>query len=174
MAFKLFKWYQTRRTVIRDKSNRLASTISKNFPFLLLLFFISSCWDQQKPKERPNILLIVADDMGYSDVGAYGGEISTPNIDGLAQAGLLFTQFHVAPNCGPTRGSMLTGVDFHKAGLGGNPEVLAENQKGKPGSKDGDYIEGINYKALYSLLCSPCGYLFLCVFCRCYSVFFQW
>lgn len=82
---------------------------------------------------RPNILLIVADDMGYSDVGAYGGEIATPNIDGLAKEGLLLTQFHVAPNCGPTRGAMLTGVDFHRAGLGGNPEVAAENQRGQPG-----------------------------------------
>jgi len=82
---------------------------------------------------RPNILLIVADDMGYSDAGAYGGEIATPNIDGLAKEGLLLTQFHVSPNCGPTRGSMMTGVDPHRAGLAGNPEVAAENQRGKPG-----------------------------------------
>jgi arylsulfatase len=78
------------------------------------------------------VLLIVADDLGYSDVGAFGGEIATPNIDGLARAGVLFTQFHVAPNCGPTRGSLLTGVDFHRAGMGGNPEVAADNQKGLP------------------------------------------
>jgi arylsulfatase len=83
--------------------------------------------------ERPNILLIVADDMGYSDVGAYGGEIATPNIDALADVGVQFTQFHVAPNCGPTRGAMLSGVDYHVAGLGGNPEVAAENQRGQPG-----------------------------------------
>jgi len=82
---------------------------------------------------RPNILLIVADDIGYSDVGAYGGEIATPNIDRLAEEGLLLTQFHVSPNCGPTRGSMMTGVDPHRAGLAGNPEVAAENQLGQPG-----------------------------------------
>ena len=82
--------------------------------------------------ERPNILLIVADDMGYSDAGAYGSEIATPNIDALAGEGILFSQFHVAPNCGPTRGAMLTGVDSHRAGLGGNPEVIADNQRDSP------------------------------------------
>ncbi len=81
---------------------------------------------------RPNILLIVADDMGFSDAGAFGGEMATPNIDGLAAEGVMFTEFHVAPNCGPTRGSLLTGVDYHRAGMGGNPEVAADNQKGVP------------------------------------------
>jgi len=86
-----------------------------------------------RPIERPNILLIVADDIGYTDVGAYGGEIATPNIDALAAAGVQLTQFHVAPNCGPTRGAMLSGVDYHIAGMGGNPEVAAGNQRGQPG-----------------------------------------
>ncbi len=81
---------------------------------------------------RPNILLIVADDMGFSDAGAFGGEMATPNIDALAAEGVMFTEFHVAPNCGPTRGSLLTGVDYHRAGMGGNPEVAADNQKGVP------------------------------------------
>ena len=84
----------------------------------------------QRGSERPNILLIVADDMGYSDAGVYGSEIQTPNIDGLARQGLLFTQFHVAPNCGPTRGAMLSGVDYHIAGLGGNPEVVLHGETG--------------------------------------------
>lgn len=82
--------------------------------------------------QRPNILLIVADDMGFSDAGAFGGEMATPNIDTLAAEGVMFSEFHVAPNCGPTRGSLMTGVDFHRAGMGGNPEVAAENQKGSP------------------------------------------
>ena len=85
------------------------------------------------PLARPNILLIVADDLGYSDVGVFGSEISTPNIDALAAEGMMLTQFHVFPNCGPTRGAMMTGVDPHRAGMGGNHEVAAENQKGKPG-----------------------------------------
>ena len=82
---------------------------------------------------RPNILLIVADDIGYSDVGAFGSEIQTPHIDALAAEGVALTQFHVSPNCGPTRGAMMTGVDPHRAGLGGNHEIAAPNQKGKPG-----------------------------------------
>lgn len=97
--------------------------------------------DDNKPKSgnggagssRPNILLIVADDLGYSDIGPFGSEISTPNIDALAAEGVTLTQFHVFPNCGPTRGAMMTGVDPHRAGLGGNPEVAAANQKGQPG-----------------------------------------
>ena len=87
---------------------------------------------QNEDLRRPNILLIVADDMGFSDAGAFGSEISTPNINGLAAEGVMFTEFHVAPNCGPTRGSLLTGVDYHRAGMGGNPEVAADNQKGLP------------------------------------------
>ena len=87
----------------------------------------------RSPNARPNILLIVADDMGYSDVGAFGSEIATPNIDALAAEGMMLTQFHVSPNCGPTRGAMMTGVDPHRAGMGGNHEVAAANQKGQPG-----------------------------------------
>ena len=67
------------------------------------------CWSAKKTDKRPNILLIMADDMGYSDIGCYGGEIPTPNIDALAARGLRFTQFY---NCGrscPTRASLLTG-----------------------------------------------------------------
>jgi len=93
---------------------------------------VSKSTDDEGPADRPNILLIVADDMGYSDAGAYGSEIATPNIDALASEGIQLTQFHVAPNCGPTRGAMLTGVDSHRAGLGGNPEVIADNQRGSP------------------------------------------
>ena len=85
------------------------------------------------PLVRPNILLIVADDLGYSDVGAFGSEIATPNIDALAVEGMMLTQFHVSPNCGPTRGAMMAGVDPHRAGMGGNHEVAAANQKGQPG-----------------------------------------
>ena len=104
---------------------------------LALLAALAACGAPSAPvatsvEQRPNILLIVADDLGFSDVGVFGSEISTPNIDGLARAGILFTQFHVAPNCGPTRGSLLTGMDYHRAGLGGNSGVAAPNQEGLP------------------------------------------
>jgi arylsulfatase A-like enzyme len=82
--------------------------------------------------DRANILLIVADDLGYSDLGIYGSEIDTPALNALATEGILLSQFHVAPNCGPTRAAMLTGVDYHRAGIGGNVEVSADNQKGLP------------------------------------------
>ena len=67
---------------------------------------------------RPNIVLIMADDMGFSDIGCYGGEISTPNLDRLAAGGLRFTQFYNAARCCPTRASLLTGLYPHQAGIG--------------------------------------------------------
>ncbi len=67
---------------------------------------------------RPNILLIMADDMGYSDIGCYGGEIDTPNLNRLAANGLRFTQFYNAARCCPTRASLLTGLYPHQAGIG--------------------------------------------------------
>jgi len=68
---------------------------------------------------RPNILLILADDLGYSDLGCYGGEIRTPQLDALAQNGLRFTQFYNCARCCPSRASLLTGVYSHQAGVGG-------------------------------------------------------
>jgi len=68
---------------------------------------------------RPNILLIVADDLGYADLGAYGGDIQTPTIDALAARGVLFTQFHTAPYCAPTRSMLLSGNNNHVAGMAG-------------------------------------------------------
>lgn len=82
---------------------------------------------------RPNFLVILADDLGYSDVGAYGGEISTPNIDGLARQGLMFTSFYAAATCSPTRAMLLSGVDHHRAGVGAMMEHIAPNQRGQPG-----------------------------------------
>jgi arylsulfatase len=65
--------------------------------------------DSMGAAEPPNILLIMADDLGYSDLGCYGGEISTPNLDSLASHGLQFTQFYNTGRCWPTRGALLTG-----------------------------------------------------------------
>ncbi|MEZ5399402.1 MAG: arylsulfatase [Bryobacteraceae bacterium] len=67
---------------------------------------------------RPNILLIMADDMGFSDLGCYGGEISTPNIDALAKRGVRFRQFYNTARCCPTRASLMTGLYAHQAGVG--------------------------------------------------------
>jgi len=92
-----------------------------------------SCTLAQAQKQKPNILLIVADDAGYADLGSFGSEISTPNLDALASVGIRFTQFSVSATCSPSRSMMLTGADSHIAGLGNMAEFMAPNQKGKPG-----------------------------------------
>lgn len=68
--------------------------------------------------QRPNIILILADDMGYSDIGCYGGEIDTPNIDALAGSGIRFTQMYNTARCCPSRASLLTGLNPHQTGVG--------------------------------------------------------
>ena len=73
---------------------------------------------QPSGAKRPNIVLIMADDMGFSDIGCYGGEIDTPNIDALARGGLRFTQCYNTGRCCPTRASLLTGLYPHQAGIG--------------------------------------------------------
>src|SRR6188474_2049369 len=71
-----------------------------------------------KAATRPNILVIMADDLGYSDIGCYGSEIATPNLDGLARSGVRFTQFYNTARCCPTRAALLTGLYPHQAGIG--------------------------------------------------------
>ncbi|MDB5393354.1 MAG: arylsulfatase [Rhodospirillales bacterium] len=83
--------------------------------------------------KRPNFLVIVADDLGFSDIGAFGGEISTPNLDRLAYAGLRLTDFHSAPACSPTRAMLMTGTDHHIAGIGTMLEVTIPGFQGAPG-----------------------------------------
>lgn len=71
-----------------------------------------------RPDDRPNIVLIMADDLGYSDIGCYGSEIRTPNLDALAENGLRFTQFYNTARCCPTRAALMTGRYSHQAGVG--------------------------------------------------------
>lgn len=87
----------------------------------------------QAKERRPNLLVIVADDLGYSDLGAFGGEIRTPNLDKLALNGIRLAGFHTAPTCSPTRSMLLSGTDNHRAGLGTMAEMIRPNQQGKPG-----------------------------------------
>jgi len=88
--------------------------------------------EESKPA-RPNLLIIVTDDPAYSDLGAFGGEIGTPNLDALALSGVRFTNFEVSPTCSPTRVMLMTGNDNHEAGLGNMAELLTANQRGKRG-----------------------------------------
>ncbi len=93
------------------------------------------CTETQKNTavdHRPNILLIVADDLGYADLGIYGGDIDTPNIDSLAREGVLFTRFHTAPVCSPTRAMLLSGNNNHVAGIArqGTDGLAGESMRG--------------------------------------------
>ncbi|QDU61426.1 Arylsulfatase [Planctomycetes bacterium Pan216] len=86
--------------------------------------------------DRPNIVLIMADDMGFSDIGCYGGEIETPTLDRLAREGLRFTQFYNTGRCCPTRASLLTGLHPHQTGIGhmtNDPRGPKSNDRGLPG-----------------------------------------
>ncbi|MBK0403966.1 arylsulfatase [Adhaeribacter sp. BT258] len=82
---------------------------------------------------QPNFLLIVVDDMGYSDCEPFGGEIRTPNLQQLADHGVRFRHFHVSSLCAPTRSMLLSGCDNHHAGLGAMPTMHATNQYMQPG-----------------------------------------
>ena len=84
-------------------------------------------------QERPNILLVMADDIGWTDLGSFGSEIDTPNLDALAEQGVKFTGFYASVSCSPTRSMLLSGTDNHIAGLGNMGELLLPVQIGKPG-----------------------------------------
>lgn len=99
----------------------------------ILAFGPSILVQAQIPNQRPNILLVAGDDMGWTDLGSFGSEIETPNLDELARRGVMFTDFHTSVSCSPTRSMLLSGTDNHLAGLGNMGELLAPEQKGKPG-----------------------------------------
>ena len=83
----------------------------------LFLFTLGQVLSGQAVKQ-PNIVIIMADDMGFSDIGCYGSEIKTPTLDKLAENGLRFSQFYNTSRCCPTRASLLTGMYQHQAGIG--------------------------------------------------------
>jgi arylsulfatase len=96
------------------------------------LFAVAPPIQAQQPK-KPNIVMIVADDMGFADLGSYGSEIRTPNLDAIAKAGVRFTNFYTHASSSPTRSMLLTGVDTHLNGLGNMDEWTAPNQLGVDG-----------------------------------------
>src|SRR5690606_1116775 len=87
----------------------------------------------QEAAKPPNIVYILADDLGYSDIGVFGGEIPTPNLDRLARAGMLLTDFHTSMTCAPTRAMLMSGMDNHRAGLGVQGASNRDDQRGQPG-----------------------------------------
>lgn len=101
--------------------------------FTLILSGVSVFAVGQPVSPTPNVLLIVVDDVGFTDLGSFGGEIETHNLDKLAYQGMRLTNFYAAQTCSPTRAMLLTGADNHLVGLGNMHEELSSNQKGKPG-----------------------------------------
>ena len=101
--------------------------------FKLLLLFFSLFPLSIHSDDKPNIVLILIDDLGLTDIQAYGGEISTPNMDSLASEGMLFTNYHTTPECAPSRAMLLTGMDNHNTGIPMIPEVLPWEYRNTPG-----------------------------------------
>ncbi|MBM3992794.1 MAG: arylsulfatase [Planctomycetes bacterium] len=111
------------------KRNRALALV---FAFAVCFWFLPTpTLAQEKAKRKPNIIVILADDLGYSDIGCYGGEIKTPNLDKLAKNGLRFTNFYNTARCCPSRASLMTGLYSHQAGVGLMVENL--NQPGYQG-----------------------------------------
>jgi arylsulfatase A-like enzyme len=94
-----------------------------------LATLLSQAAFSQSPRRKPNFILILADDLGYADLGCYGSEIDTPNLDRLAARGLRYTDFHSTPMCSPTRAALLTGRNPHSVGVG----HVAHSDPGLPG-----------------------------------------
>ena len=94
---------------------------------------VSSAPQAEAADQKPNILLVIADDLGWTDLGSFGSEIETPNLDALAERGSKFTDFHTSVSCSPTRSMLLSVTDNHVAGLGNMGELLTPAQRGKPG-----------------------------------------
>jgi arylsulfatase len=107
-----------------------------------------------EPARRPNILFILADDLGYSDLSAFGSEIPTPNLDALAASGMLLTDFYAGMTCSPTRAMLMSGTDHHVAGMGVQGRPNREDQRGQPG-----YEGYLNFRvASLAELMSDAGY----------------
>ena len=99
----------------------------------LLLAALGAMAADAAPPRQPNIVFVLLDDAGFSDLGSYGGEIATPTFDTLAKEGVRFSNFHTAATCEASRAMLHSGVDAHRAGMGALMPVIADNQKGKPG-----------------------------------------
>jgi arylsulfatase/uncharacterized sulfatase len=95
---------------------------------LLAMWALAATAEPAFASRPPNVLLVLADDLGFTDLASYGSEISTPHIDSLAQQGTRFSNYHSAANCAPARAMLLTGVNAHRAGVPNIPEMLPSEQ----------------------------------------------
>ncbi|MEM1145997.1 MAG: sulfatase-like hydrolase/transferase, partial [Pseudomonadota bacterium] len=117
---------------------------------LLVVAWSAGVPAQQHNQKQPNVLLVVADDLGYSDLGVFGSEIATPHIDALASDSVVFTNFHANATCTPSRAMLLTGIDNHTVGYGANPIVAKRFPaiRGKPAYR-GEFTESTRLLAQY-------------------------
>jgi arylsulfatase len=117
------------------------------FVGLVLICGLSACQqsdtDTKENQQPPNIILILADDLGYSDIGAYGSEIKTPNLDQLAQQGIRFTQMHNTSKCFPSRATLLTGLYAQQSDMHDRPEAFHNSVM------FGEVIKGAGYRTLF-------------------------
>ena len=95
----------------------------KNYLFQIFLTLILSLSISVNSSDKPNIVLILIDDLGLTDLQLFGGEINTPNIDAIGNKGMLFTNYHTTPECAPSRAMLLTGMDNHNTGIPMIPEI---------------------------------------------------
>jgi hypothetical protein len=120
-------------TYLHTKTYMKIKLLISSILFLIMQVAFSQSSQPQNTGKRPNIVIILADDMGYSDIGMFGSEIKTPNLDSLAINGVRFTNFYTHASCSPSRSMLLSGVDNHLNGLGNMDEWTAPNQAGKGG-----------------------------------------
>ena len=142
-----------------------AKALLQTFLITIVIAILVACGapisdQQQSSTERPNVLLILADDLGFSDLGVYGSEIPTPNIDALAKSGALLTNFYANATCAPSRAMLLSGMDSHAVGFGFNP-IAAQRLpvlRGQPGysgrwpSHIGSFVENFTAAGYYSVM----------------------
>src|SRR5262245_52778332 len=100
--------------------------------------------------KRPNFLVILADDLGFSDIGCYGGEIATPNLDSLAAGGLRYTQFYNTSRCWPTRAALLTGYYAQQVGFDGLPDLPPQRKRPDWAPLLPVYLKPLGYRSYHS------------------------
>jgi arylsulfatase A-like enzyme len=107
---------------------------------------------------KPNFVVLLIDDAAFMDLGIYGGEARTPNIDALASGGAMFTRYYTSPLCSPSRAMLLTGMDNHLTGVSTIPEVLPKEHEGQPGytmrlepgvATLADQLKSLGYRSIF-------------------------
>jgi arylsulfatase len=144
----------TKVTSFKRAYGRIAAALLAGLALVACLQRPDAARSAATPAQRPNILFILADDLGYADLGVFGSEIPTPNIDALAKDGMLLTDFYAGMTCSPTRAMLMSGTDNHIAGLGVMGAPTRADQKGQPG-----YEGYLNFRvASLAELMSDAGY----------------